>query len=293
MSELESLSGTVAGLLIERRQTVSVSESACGGLISAALIAIPGASACFLGGGVIYTRQARRGLLRLTAAQSRQRGATQDYALLTARTIRARLGSTWALGESGAAGPTGNRYGDASGHACFAVSGPIERCLTIETGDDDREANMWRFAKAGLDLLERMIVACGETATVYGIGNCDACRAARQWFDRERIAYRFHNVDTGGLEATTLNAWIGEHGWEALLNRRSKTWRALPETVRKAIGPVSAASLMLAHPKLIRRPVIDFGERSLIGFDQDICAAVGEIRRQGRPADPPRRSSGR
>ena len=146
MSDLELLSKPVAQLLIERRQTVSVSESAAGGLISASLLAISGASAYFVGGGVIYTQDARRGLLRLTASQSRQRGSTEDYALLAARTIQTRLGTTWALGESGAAGPSGNRYGDASGHACFAVTGPIERCLTIETGDDNRENNMWAFA---------------------------------------------------------------------------------------------------------------------------------------------------
>ena len=278
MRELEPLSRTVAALLIARRQTVSVSESAAGGLISAALLAVPGASACFVGGGVIYTRDARRGLLRLTAAQSRQRGATEDYALLAARAIRARLGSTWALGESGAAGPGGNRYGDASGHVCFAVAGPIERRLTIETGDDDREANMWAFAKAGLDLLESTVAAAGTMATVHGIANCDSCRAAMRWFDRQEIACRFHDFDTDGLEAARLDAWIGEHGWEALLNRRGKTWRALPEAARKAVGPASAPALMRAHPRLIRRPVIEFGGRALIGFDEATRAALADPR---------------
>lgn len=278
MSELELLSRTVAELLTERRQTVSVSESAAGGLISAALLAIPGASAYFVGGGVIYTQDARRGLLRLSPAQSRQRGSTEAYALLAARTIRAQLGSTWALGESGAAGPGGNRYGDDAGHACFAVSGPIERCLTIETGEDDREANMWAFAKAGLDMLESTIVAFGDMAVVYGIGNCDTCQAARHWLDNQQIAYRFHNFDTLGVDKEMLNAWISEHGWEALLNKRSKTWRALPEEVREAVNPASASSLMLAHPKIIRRPLIDFGEHSLIGFNDDVRAALEEMR---------------
>lgn len=278
MSELELLSKSVAELLVERRQTVSVCESAAGGLISAALLAIPGASAYFVGGGVIYTKDARRGLLRLSAAQSRQRGSTEDYALLTARTIRTRLGSTWSLSETGAAGPDGNRYGDDSGHACFAISGPIERCYTIETGEDDREANMWAFAKAGLDLLESTIVAFGDMAVVYGIGNCNTCQAAKQWLDERQIDYRFHNFDTEGIDPVTLNAWISEHGWAALLNRRSATWRALPEGMRSAVSPVSAAALMLAHPKLIRRPVIEFGEHSLLGFNDTVRAAVEEMR---------------
>ncbi len=279
MHDLEPLSRTVARLLSERHETVSVSESAAGGLISAALLAIPGASSYFVGGGVIYTRDARRGLLRLTASQSRQRGSTEDYALLAARTIRARLGSTWALSESGASGPAGNSYGDASGHACFAVTGPVERCLTIETGDNDREANMWAFAKAGLDLLESTVIAFGAMATVYGIGNCDSCRAARRWLDEEKIACRFHDFDAEGLETARLEAWIGEHGWEALVNRRSRTWRALPEAARKTVGPASAPALMLAHLRLIRRPVIEFGGRSLVGFDEQVRAALKEKRR--------------
>ncbi len=278
MPELEPLSRAAAALLIARRQTVSVSESAAGGLISAALLAVPGASSYFVGGGVIYTPDARRGLLRLTAAQSRQRGATEEYALLAARAIRDRLDSTWALSESGAAGPGGNRYGDASGHACFAVTGPIERCLTIETGDDDREANMWAFAKAGLDLLEDAVTALGATATVHGIGNCDTCRTAMRWFDEQGIACRFHDFDTDGVEAGRLDAWIDECGWEALLNRRSKTWRALPEAVRKTVDAASASALLRAHPRLIRRPVIAFGGRTLIGFDERLREAVAALR---------------
>ena len=82
------------------------------------------------------------------------RSSSEPYALLKARTIRERLGTTWGLSETGAAGPTGNRYGDAAGHSCLAVSGPIERALTLETGRADREANMWAFTRAALDLLE-------------------------------------------------------------------------------------------------------------------------------------------
>ena len=115
-------------------------------------------------------------------------------------------------------------------------------------------------------------------ATVYGLGNCDTCRAATHWLDEQEIDYRFHNFDTEGLDSMTLNAWMSQHGWEALLNRRSKTWRALPEAVRKAVSPDSAAALMLAHPKLIRRPLIDFGDRSLLGFNDETREAVEEMR---------------
>jgi nicotinamide-nucleotide amidase len=132
-----------------------VCESASGGLISAALVAIPGASAYYLGGAVSYTQASRHGLLRIPAeALTGMRASTEPYALLNARTIRQLLGATWGLSETGASGPTGNRYGDAAGHACIAVSGPIERSMTLETGKADREANMWTFAKAALDLLE-------------------------------------------------------------------------------------------------------------------------------------------
>jgi PncC family amidohydrolase len=155
MPDLTSMASAVGALLKEKQHTIGVSESASGGLISAALVAIPGASAYYLGGGVIYTQASRQGLLRIPAeALAGMRASTEPYALLNARTIRQLLGATWGLSETGASGPTGNRYGDAAGHACIAVSGPIERTITLETGKADREANMWTFAKAALDLLE-------------------------------------------------------------------------------------------------------------------------------------------
>ena len=154
MPDLTSLAASVGALLKDTKHTVAVAESAAGGLISAALVAIPGASAYYLGGGVIYTQASRQGLLRLPAeAMVGMRASTEPYALLVARTMRERLGSTWGLSETGASGPTGNRYGDAAGHACIAVAGPIERVMTLETGSPDREANMWVFAKTALDLL--------------------------------------------------------------------------------------------------------------------------------------------
>ena len=85
------------------------------------------------------------------------RSSTEPYAALGAKTVRERMGATWALAETGAAGPSGNRYGDASGHACFAVTGPLERTLTLETGSTDRVANMRAFAKRALELLDEVI----------------------------------------------------------------------------------------------------------------------------------------
>lgn len=155
MNELDTLAASLGALLRERRETIAVAESSAGGLISAALLAVPGASAYFLGGGVIYTQAARRGLLRLPDESVKGiRSSSEAYALLKAKTIRELLGATWGLSETGASGPTGNRYGDAAGHACLAVAGPVERAVTLETGHGDREKNMWAFAKRALELLE-------------------------------------------------------------------------------------------------------------------------------------------
>jgi nicotinamide-nucleotide amidase len=155
MNELDALSRSIATILKERKETIAVAESSAGGLISAALLSVGGASAYFLGGGVIYTQAARRGLLRVPDdAVKGIRSSSEPYALLKARTIRELLGATWGLAETGATGPTGNRYGDSAGHACIAVAGPVERALTLETGHGDREKNMWAFAKRALELLE-------------------------------------------------------------------------------------------------------------------------------------------
>jgi PncC family amidohydrolase len=137
-----------------RGNTIAVAESSTGGLISAALLAVPGASAYFVGGGVIYTRAAGRALMGIGEAEMRDiRAASEPYALLSARTIRQRCATVWGVGETGATGPTGNRYGDAAGHSAIAVVGPAERALTLETGSADRHANMAAFAEAALDLL--------------------------------------------------------------------------------------------------------------------------------------------
>ena len=154
MPDLTSLAMPAATLLKESGQKIAVADSSCGGLISAALVSIPGASDYYVGGSTIYTRVAQKGLLLVPdETMVGMRASSEPYALLNAQTIRAALDTDWGLAEPGASGPTGNRYGDSSGHACFAVTGPVEKTLTVETGDTDREANMWIFAKAALDLL--------------------------------------------------------------------------------------------------------------------------------------------
>lgn len=158
MATLTEMSSSLGELLKSTGQTLSVSESAGGGLISATLVAVPGASAYYVGGVVVYTRIAQRGLLQVPdQAMEGIRASSEPYAILNAKTVRESLGTTWALSETGASGPTGNRYGDSAGHSCIAVAGPIERAITVETGDSDREANMWKFAAAALELLEECV----------------------------------------------------------------------------------------------------------------------------------------
>ena len=158
MPDLSSMAASVGALLKETEQTLAVTESSCGGLLSACLVSIPGASAYYRGGAVVYTRFAQKGLLQVPdSAMTGIRASSEPYALLNARTVRESLDTTWALSETGASGPTGNSYGDSAGHACIAVTGPVERAITLETGDDNREANMWVFAKAAFDLLEQWV----------------------------------------------------------------------------------------------------------------------------------------
>ena len=158
MPTLTEMSSSLGELLNRTGQTLAVSESAGGGLISATLVAVPGASAYYVGGVVVYTRIAQRGLLQVPdQAMEGIRASSEPYAILNARTVRESLGTTWALSETGASGPTGNRYGDSAGHSCIAVAGPVERAITVETGDSDREANMWKFAAAALELLEECV----------------------------------------------------------------------------------------------------------------------------------------
>ncbi len=143
----------IGPLLVAAGQSVGVAESSSGGLVAAALLAVPGASAFFLGGAVVYTKAARTGLLDLQpAAMKGIRPSTEPYSLLLADTIRTRLGATWGIAETGAAGPTGNGYGDPPGHSCMAIAGPVHRAATVQTGSADRVANMNAFASALLAL---------------------------------------------------------------------------------------------------------------------------------------------
>ncbi len=154
MKLLIPIAEQIAQRLIDRKETIAIAESSTGGLIAAALLAVPGASAYFLGGAVVYTKTARGALLGVTDSDMKGlRPSTEAYAMLGARRVRDVMSATWGLGETGAAGPTGNRYGDAAGHSCIAVAGPIERATTLETGSADRPANMDAFAERGLALL--------------------------------------------------------------------------------------------------------------------------------------------
>ncbi len=179
-------------------ETIAVAESSTGGLIAAALLAVPGASAYFLGGAVVYTQASRAALLGIGDAEmAGMRASTEAYALLCARRVREKHGAIWGLGETGATGPAGNRYGDAAGHSCIAVAGPVERAITLETGSADRRANMEAFAKRALELFARGDIAeglirCRRTIRTPGI-LCDLgndCRAGREaefeaWFQGE------------------------------------------------------------------------------------------------------------
>jgi nicotinamide-nucleotide amidase len=154
MKELVTIAENIAARLIERRQTITVAESSTGGLISAALLAVPGASAYFLGSAVVYTRDARRILMDIPDATMKGiRSASEAYATLLASRIRERFSADWGLSETGATGPTGNRYGDAAGHSCMAVAGPTSSAMTLETGSGDRLDNMHVFAGTALNFL--------------------------------------------------------------------------------------------------------------------------------------------
>ena len=162
MDRPETLGAEVGALLKARGHTIAVAESSAGGLINAALVAVPGASAYYLGGGVVYTAASRAGILGITKDDMKgMRSASEPFARLMAARVRANLGATWGLAETGASGPAGNRYGDAAGHACIAVSGPVERVITVETGSAEREANMREFTRRALSLLKECLVSAG------------------------------------------------------------------------------------------------------------------------------------
>jgi nicotinamide-nucleotide amidase len=156
MQDILSLGSRAGALLKERGEKVAVGETSAGGLISASLLAVPGASAYFAGGAITYSARSIRGLAGISIEQMRAdgiRSSSEPYALLLATEIRARHGNiSWGLSETGAAGPDGNPYGDPAGHTCMAVVGATRVVRTLRTGSDDRVANMWAFAEATLKL---------------------------------------------------------------------------------------------------------------------------------------------
>lgn len=158
MERLAESAARIGAALVERNESVAVGEGSCGGLISAALVSVPGASRFYVAGAVLYTRPAFEEILREERFALRGlQGSTEPFSLQLARLTREQFHTTWAIGESGASGPAGNRYGDAAGHAALAVAGPIELSETLETGLAERQENMWRFAEAALALLERAL----------------------------------------------------------------------------------------------------------------------------------------
>jgi nicotinamide-nucleotide amidase len=154
MQDLVAIAAQIAAKLVARKETIAIAESSTGGLISASLLAVPGASAYFLGGAVVYTRDARRILMDISDdAMKGVRSASEPYAKLLANQVKTRFATDWGLSETGATGPTGNRYGDAAGHSCMAVAGTDTSVITLETGSNDRQANMQVFAATALKLL--------------------------------------------------------------------------------------------------------------------------------------------
>ena len=154
MERLIPLAAEVAEMLKERGETVALSESSMGGLVSAALVAQPGASAFYLGSTVLYTRSAARALYELKGPPAPDlKPLTEPYVAAMAEIVRQRLGSTWALAEMGASGPSGSPYGPPPGTACIGLAGPRPASITVSTGSADRAANMRAFGAAALNLL--------------------------------------------------------------------------------------------------------------------------------------------
>ena len=163
MSDILAM-GTKAGELLKARgEKIAIGETSAGGLISASLLAVPGASAYFAGGAITYSARSIRGLVDISLDEMRAKGirsSSEPYAILLAQAVRAKHGGvTWALSETGAAGPQGNPYGDPAGHTCMAVDGPVSLVRTLRTGSADRVANMWAFAEAALALLVEALEA--------------------------------------------------------------------------------------------------------------------------------------
>ena len=158
MKSLTDMSLVVAQLLKQRGETVAVAETSTGGLISSALLAVPGASAYYKGGSVIYTLESRRELLGINRSQVEGlEPMTEAMALRFAEVARAQLKATWSIAELGIAGPTGAPYGVDAGTSVIAVDGPQPMTITVVTGSRDREENMWAFSAAAFQLFGRAL----------------------------------------------------------------------------------------------------------------------------------------
>lgn len=162
MNDLWAAGERVGALLKDRGESVAVVESSAGGLISAALLRVPGASAYFMGGGVIYTRTSIREIASIDMKQlwreHKIRSSSEPFAQRLADSIRTSHETTWGLAETGAAGP-GNGYGDPAGHSCHAISGASTAVMTLRTGEEDRGDNMVRFAISALGFFEAHLKA--------------------------------------------------------------------------------------------------------------------------------------
>lgn len=159
LRELHPQALRIAGLLRARGEKLAVADGATGGLIAASLLTVPGALDFLVGGGIIYSLRARDVLLALPRAAYRgMRGASADYALLQARAIAARFGTAWGLAESGSAGGSAHPSGAPAGRSVAALAGPgVAETRLIETGSDDRIANMGAFTRNALDLLAEVL----------------------------------------------------------------------------------------------------------------------------------------
>lgn len=110
--------------------------------------------------------------------------------------------------------------------------------------------------------------------TIYGIPNCDSCRAARKWLKAEEVDYEFHDIRVDGLDITAIHRWAGIVGWQQLLNTRSQTWRRVPQSERDSIDEGRALTLMFEQPTLIKRPIYEDENTVMAGFDEGKYAAA-------------------
>lgn len=164
-AEQEGLAQEIASLLTERGETIAVAEATTGGLISAALLWVAGASRYFVGGGVVYTLKSRTALAGVSPEEyANYRGTTPELLASLAESMRQQLGTTWCIAESGLAGPTGGRAGAPAGRTTIGVAGPVARTVVVETGLSDRGENMAEFTTRSLRFLRDAIREAGTSA---------------------------------------------------------------------------------------------------------------------------------